>query len=104
MEAVVINKEIAEALSLFNGQTPEAKIINTIIEALEHRLAQCHQKLGFFEAKYGMPFDGFARAWDKDEIADKHGYETESDYIDWEAYEMERQNILRVLARIKARE
>lgn len=34
---------------------------------------------------YTMDFSAFKRAWDEGRIADKHSYEVERDYWEWEA-------------------
>ncbi len=38
-----------------------------------------------FEQRYGMDFKTFKQAWDEGRIADKHSYEVERDYWEWEA-------------------
>ncbi|TDA70276.1 MAG: hypothetical protein D9V47_02005 [Clostridia bacterium] len=101
MAGIALDKRIEEALTLIEGRTPEEKIVFSVIKVLEHRLEDCHRKLGSYEAKYGMPFRSFIRAWEKGEIPGKHSSEVESDYMDWEAYEMERRNLLRVLRKLR---
>jgi len=46
-------------------------------ETRERRLA--------FEQRYGMDFEAFKQAWDEGCIANKHSYEVERDYWEWEA-------------------
>ena len=43
-----------------------------------------------------MSFNQFDAAWERDQILDKHSYFVEADYMEWEAYEMEKQHWLAV--------
>jgi len=41
------------------------------------------------------------KAWDEDEIRDKHSHEVEIDYIEWEAIEQEKSRWLSVLRKMR---
>jgi hypothetical protein len=43
------------------------------------------EQIKHFEQHYQMDFNLFNRAWDEDKIADKHSYEVQRDYWEWEA-------------------
>ncbi len=43
--------------------------------------------------KYGCGFQEFEQRWDNDAILGKHGYAVESDFIDWEMLEGEKQKL-----------
>ncbi|MCF6156338.1 MAG: hypothetical protein E3K36_14105 [Candidatus Brocadia sp.] len=47
-----------------------------------------------FEEKYGVSFSEFEKTWDEGRIKDRHGHETESDFIDWEMLEMEKKGVI----------
>jgi hypothetical protein len=38
-----------------------------------------------FREQYGMDFEAFKEAWEQGRIPDKHSYEVEHDYWEWEA-------------------
>ena len=38
-----------------------------------------------FEDRYQMNFEAFKRAWNEGQIANKHCYDVERDYREWEA-------------------
>ena len=38
-----------------------------------------------FEERYQMEFEAFKRAWNDGQIPNKHSYEVERDYWEWEA-------------------
>jgi hypothetical protein len=38
-----------------------------------------------FEERYQMDFEAFKQAWNEDQIPNKHSYEVERDYWEWEA-------------------
>ena len=49
------------------------------------KLQDAEQQIKTYEKRYGMPFEQFQQAWEKDQIADKYSYEVEKDYWEWEA-------------------
>jgi hypothetical protein len=61
------------------------------------KLKDCNGKIALFEARYGVDFDTFKNSWNKSKITNKHSYQVESDYIDWEALEMLKKDLLGVL-------
>jgi hypothetical protein len=66
------------------------------------RLEEFYRERLRFEEKYRVSFSEFEQMWDRDEIKDKHSYEVESDFIDWEMLEMEKRELLAVLSRLKS--
>jgi hypothetical protein len=49
------------------------------------KLKEVREQREAFEQRYGMDFDGFKEAWRDGRIANKHSYEVERDYREWEA-------------------
>ncbi len=97
-----IDKDIYTALvESFGEEALKDKIDDILLSALESRLEQYSREILKFEEKYGMSFKEFAEKWDKGEIKDKHSYEVESDFIDWEMLEMEKKDLISVLSRLK---
>jgi len=104
MESISLSEALREALKMIEGKTTEEKIEYSIEEVLKHKLHQCNDDILSFEAKYGLSFEEFAAAWERGDIPHRHSYEVESDYIDWEALEMEKKNLLKTLAQIGTRD
>ena len=53
-------------------------------DAIEHRLEKIESEIRKFEEKYGMTFEEFKRAWEEGKIENKHSYEVEKDFWEWE--------------------
>jgi hypothetical protein len=64
-------------------------------ESLERQIRTCNDALSHFEAKYGLTFADFARAWQEGKIPDKHSHEVERDFMEWEARQIEKEDLLR---------
>lgn len=94
MEAVVLDSRLVERIRSFSGETVEAKIIYLARETIAAKLRECNERISDYEFRYGMSFEDFDAAWDKGGIPDKHSYQVESDFIEWEALEMEKQSWL----------
>jgi len=94
MEAVLLDRRLVERIRSFSGETVEAKIIYLARETIAAKLKACNERISDYEFRYGMSFRDFDAAWDRDGIPDKHSYQVESDFIEWEALEMEKQHWL----------
>ncbi|MBI2122036.1 MAG: hypothetical protein HYT98_02835 [Candidatus Sungbacteria bacterium] len=68
-----------------------------IKEALILRLQETSQKIALFEGKYNKNFAEFRQTFKKAKGAKKYSYGSESDYMDWEALEMYKRELMRVL-------
>ncbi len=49
------------------------------------RLKEAEQNLATFVGRYGMSFEQFQSAWENGQIANRHSYEVERDFWEWEA-------------------
>jgi hypothetical protein len=49
------------------------------------KIKETREQRELFERRHGMNFESFKRAWEEDRIADKHSYEVEQEYWEWEA-------------------
>ena len=94
---ITISDGILKALRFFGETNIERQITAFLEEVLLYKLKECNDLLLPFEAKYGMSFSEFDRAWETGRIPNPHCHEVESDYIDWEALEMEKKKILKLL-------
>ena len=101
VETLTIEDSFVRILNLFEGVTMKERMKNSFKEALMSKLRVRNDEITALEAKYGMSFSEFQRAWDKDQIADKYSYEVEGDYIDWEALEMDKRKLLNALAEVR---
>lgn len=68
-----------------------------IKEALLLRLQEVNQKIALFEGKYNKSFFEFKRLWKKLSDKKRHSYEIESDFLDWEALEEYKRDLMRVI-------
>jgi hypothetical protein len=49
------------------------------------RLEEAREQREAFERRYGLEFQAFKEAWQEGLIENKHSYEVERDYWEWEA-------------------
>jgi hypothetical protein len=103
MKTVSLPKNITELLDMeiIRGKTYEEKIEMLALDSFVSKLKECNEEILEFETKYGMSFGEFEKAWDEDEIWDKHSHEVETDYIEWEAIEQEKSRWLSVLRKMR---
>ena len=99
---VEIDSEVYQALQdSFGEDSLKSKLPQLLVSALENRLEKYHQEILRLEAKHGASFREFADMWESGEIEDRHSYEIESDYMDWEMYEAEKKELITALRRMK---
>src|SRR5215470_13464096 len=95
MPAVMVSDKLVRVLQDFApGADLEAKLENLTRESLEHQLRACNEALSRFEAKYGLTFADFTRAWQDDKLTDKHSRKAERDFMKWEARHIEKEDPL----------
>jgi len=61
------------------------------------RLREVAEEIQRFEERYQRTFDAFQQAWEANRIAEKHSYEVERDYWEWEAAVMNRTRLQEIL-------
>ncbi len=99
---VEIDKTLYKALlESFGKEILKDKINSLLLSAMETQLEKFSREILKFEKKYGIAFNEFETLWDKGKIADKHSYETEGDFIDWEMMEMEKKELLSILSKMQ---
>ena len=97
-----IDKDLYNALVESFGEDSLRENIDVLLmSAVEGRLTKFNNEILKFEGKYGLPFHEFEKKWNEDKIKDRHGYEVESDFMDWEMLEMEKKELLSALSRLK---
>lgn len=85
MKTIKVPEPLDEILSSLEGNTLDGKLVHLIASDLTRRLQVCSNRTVPFEARYGMEFADFARAWEAGEIPDPFAHESERDYMEWES-------------------
>jgi len=62
------------------------------------RLKEARKRRMTFERRYKTDLEAFKRAWDEGRIADKHSYEVERDYWEWEAAVTDEERLQQMVA------
>ena len=66
-------------------------------DALVLQLQDTSRKIAVFEAKHNQTFLEFEKKWDKSDDPARYSYEIESDYLDWEALEQYKRQLMKVI-------
>jgi len=75
----------------------EKSIQRFLKEALLWRIQETNEKIAVFEASYNRSFEGFKKDWLKTKNSKKYSYKMESDYLDWEALEDYKHDLMNVI-------
>lgn len=98
MLETVISKPIYRVLADLTQQPRvEVALPLAIKDWLRLKLAEADARQRAFEKRYGMDFEAFQRAWQADLIPNRHTYEVESDYWEWEAAVTDQQRLVEML-------
>ncbi len=85
MVSDVISKPVATILTTLTHEPRlEVAITLAVKDWLQLRLHTIEAQKKAFEEKYGMDFATFRAAWGSGKISDRHSYEVEKDYWEWE--------------------
>jgi hypothetical protein len=101
MERVVLPKRISLRLKNFAGETVEEKIDYLAERTATANLHECNERISQFESRYGRAFPEFESAVERGKIPDAHAYRTETDFIEWEALEQEKDHWLSVIRSLR---
>jgi hypothetical protein len=86
MYSDVISKPIYRVLS---NLTQESRVEIALPLAIKDwvglKLKEARGQQETFEQRYGMDFNAFKQAWQEGHISNKHSYQVERDYWEWEA-------------------
>lgn len=101
-KTITIDDDLYTALvSSIGMENLREKVRKIFVLALEAILEKYTREILLFEEKYGISFEEFETLWDGNKIANKHSYEIESDFIDWEMLEMEKKDLLSLIKELK---
>jgi len=86
MFEAVISKPIYRILTdLTREPRLEVALPLAVKDLVRLKLKETSDQREAFERRYGMDFEAFKQAWGEGRIADRHSYEVERDYWEWEA-------------------
>lgn len=85
MKVIRVPESLDEILSYLDGDSLDEKLVQLVASDLTRRLQVCSDRIVAFEAKYGMEFADFARAWEVGEIPSPSSHQSEADYMEWES-------------------
>lgn len=99
---IEIDQNIYDALKDSFGERALKKKLNDILlSAVESQLEKYNREILKFEEKYGVAFQEFEKMWDSGKIKDRHSYEVESDFMDWEMLGMEKKDLIKAVSMLK---
>ena len=86
MYSHVISKPIYRVLGdLTQESIVEVALPLAIKDWVRLKLKQARAQQEVYKERYGMEFSAFKEAWQAGRIADRHSYDVERDYWEWEA-------------------
>lgn len=98
MTESVISKSLYKILTDLTGEARlDVALHLATKELVLLKLKQTGEQVEQFEQRYQMDFDQFKQAWDENQIADKHAYEVERDFWEWEAAMTNRARLQEIL-------
>jgi hypothetical protein len=62
------------------------------------KLKEAREQQEFYQERYGMQFPDFQQAWQGGRISNRHSYEVERDYWEWEAATTDEERLQEMLA------
>jgi hypothetical protein len=82
----VISKSLYRVLTdLTQEPRLEVALPLAVKDLVRLKLKETREQKEIFEQRHGMDFQAFQQAWHDGRVADKHSYEVERDYWEWEA-------------------
>jgi len=98
MVETVISKPIHKILTSLTGESRlDVALHLATKELVRLKLQEVERQIDEFENKYSLTFEEFKRAWENDQIADKHSYDVEKTYWEWEASIADRERLQHML-------
>jgi hypothetical protein len=86
MNQIAMSKPVHRILSSVTGEArADVALELAARDLLRLKLKEVEHQVAEFEKQYHQPFGDFKKAWHSDQIADKHSFQVEHDYWEWEA-------------------
>ena len=96
-----ISKPMYQILANLTRKTRlEVALPMAIKDLVRLKLADAARSRMAFEQQYGIDFEAFRQAWEEDRVADKHSYDVERDYWEWEAAVTDEQRLKHMIERM----
>lgn len=97
----VISKPLYQVLTdLTQEPRWEVALLLAIKDWIRLKLKETREQQARFEQRYAMDWATFKRAWEAGKIADKHSFEVERDYWEWEAAVTDEARLNQMLERL----
>lgn len=93
MTTLELQKKIAPLLP-----KGEQSLKGFVRNALLLQLQEVSRKIAVFEGGFNKSFSEFKRSWLKMGVSKRHSYKMESDYLDWEALEQHKRDLMRIIS------
>jgi len=101
MNEVTLSKSVHRILADLTGEERFDVALHLATKDLVClKLKEAEERVKQFEERYRMNFEDFKKAWDKGRIPNKHSYEVERDYWEWEAAMTDRQRFQDMLEQL----
>ncbi len=71
-----------------------------LLKAIEHELGEIEAGILGYSAKYGCGFGEFSSKLDSGKIPNPHSYEVELDFMEWEALEARKTELVNAFRRL----
>ena len=98
MRTDVISKPVYQILTdLTQESRLEVALLLAIKDLIRLKLKEARERREEFEHRYGMEFRVFKQAWTEGRIEERHSYEVERDYWEWEATVTDGERLRRML-------
>ena len=101
MTTVKVPDSLKDVFEYLEGESLDQKLLYLVVSDLKRRLQACSQRIVEFEAKYGMRFEAFVRAWQAEEIPNRYSHDVERDYMEWESLVDEYELLLSNLKKLR---
>jgi hypothetical protein len=83
---IVIPKPAYNVLRRLTGEArPDIALSLALKDLVRLRLEAAQTSIASYEQKYQMNFPDFEKKWQDGSLAEKHSYEVEQDFLNWEA-------------------
>ena len=66
-------------------------------QALLSQLQEINRKMALFEGRYNQEFKEFEKSWKHMKKGERFSYEIENDYIDWEALDAYKRELMKAI-------
>jgi len=96
---VVLPKETMRVLTELTGEARSDVALTLMMrDYARQKLAEINAALRRYEEKYRMPFEAYKQIWETEDREEHYAYQTEWDYLEWEALVTRRKRLMESFA------